>query len=347
LLAELSGVLDFRAGDRVRLIELLAGDEDDLIENLGGSRKAELRAAVAGLRGDDPTAGAPAVCRHDPAFPSSLRAPGSPRMLHLMGSSGSLCARASPAVTLCGSQRPSDYGIEMARGLARAAAASCVRIVTVLLDGIARAARMAAAEGGGARVIVSGGGFAPAGQHRARRLPALLAEGGCAVAELPPGCSGRRWGRIAAERTAVELSDLVIVVEAEESPADLFVAELARSRGRPLAAVPGKSTSHLARGPLALLRDGATLVRDGDDVLELLDRQGTPGDRSARASSGSRLPRRLRLVLEEVGAGRDTPHQLLAGGDPAGALVALTELELMGRIRRGRGGRYTVCTRPA
>jgi DNA processing protein len=337
LLAELSGVLDCRAGDRVRLVELLAGDEEDLIETLGGSRKGDLRAALARPERDDPSARARAVCSHDPAFPASLRAPGSARMLYVMGSSGSLSPRVSPAVTLFGSQRP-----EMARDLARTAAASGVRIVTMLLDGIARAARMAAAEGHGARVVVSGDGFAPGSGLGVRPLPAPLAGGGCAVAELPPGCSGRRWGRIAAERTAVELSDLVIVVEAEESPAELFVSALAHARGRPLAAVPGRSTSHLARGPLALLRDGAPLVRDGDDLLELLGRQGKSGDGSAHAFPGAPLPRRLRLVLEEVAAGRDTPQQLLTRGDSAGVLVSLTELELMGRIRRGRGGRYTV-----
>jgi hypothetical protein len=44
-----------------------------------------------------------------------------------------------------------------------------------------------------------------------------------------------------------------------------------------------------------------------------------------------------------VAGGQDTPEQLLGGGDCGTVLAALSRLELMGRLRRGRGGRYVVC----
>jgi hypothetical protein len=59
------------------------------------------------------------------------------------------------------------------------------------------------------------------------------------------------------------------------------------------------------------------------------------------AGEPTRLEPRLQTMLEQVGAGRDTPGRLTAtGGDPSETLLALTELELMGLLGRGDGGRY-------
>ncbi len=58
-----------------------------------------------------------------------------------------------------------------------------------------------------------------------------------------------------------------------------------------------------------------------------------------RSGSGARSTRGLRLTLERVGAGCDTPSKLAqAGVDPAAVLLALTELEVMGLLVRGDGG---------
>jgi predicted Rossmann fold nucleotide-binding protein DprA/Smf involved in DNA uptake len=89
-----------------------------------------------------------------------------------------------------------------------------------------------------------------------------------------------------------------------------------------------------------LLIAGAHLVREPADVLELLYGVRAPvaeGSRGARPE----LEPRLRSVLESVGAGRDTPDKLTASRkDATEVLLALTELELMGLLGRGDGGRY-------
>ena len=123
----------------------------------------------------------------------------------------------------------------------------------------------------------------------------------CVAGELPPESSGRRWGRLAAERTVVSLSDLVLVVEAERAD-ELFAVELARATEGRIAAVPGRATAPPARGPLELLRAGASLVRAADDVLELFGRPVAPSTTSAI----EHLPRRLSQVLDRVGSDSDT-----------------------------------------
>src|SRR6202035_1042760 len=97
---------------------------------------------------------------------------------------------------------------------------------------------------------------------------------GCAVAELPWQCSGRRWGQAAGERILVQLAQLVVVIEAGQGPGDLAIARLAQSLGRTLATLPGRVTSPLSRGTNGLLMEGASLVRGPQDVLELLYRSG-------------------------------------------------------------------------
>src|SRR5205807_5681714 len=102
----------------------------------------------------------------------------------------------------------------------------------------------------------------------------------------------------------------------------------------------GRVTSRTSRGTNALLLDGARLVRDAGDVLELL-RGGSPVARPREAEKRLQLEPRLAEVLERVGEGRDTPDRLIAGASDLGeVLLALSELELRGLLTRGDGGRY-------
>lgn len=180
---------------------------------------------------------------------------------------------------------------------------------------------------------------------RRRGMLARIRREGCAISELAPDCGGRRWGALASERIPAELAQLSIVVEAEENAGDLFAPRIARSLGSTVAAVPGRVSSRLSRGTHALLMDGASLVRDSQDALELLyaGEVVTPQTSTGPAAGQSdvALEPRLLAVLEAVGGGADTPSKLTRrGGDYGETLLALSELELMGLLARGDGGRY-------
>jgi DNA processing protein len=256
---------------------------------------------------------------------------------------------AQPIVAIVGSRRATDYGMEMARGLARGLAASGVTVVGSLADGIPAAALEGALEADGGTLTVLDGGLDVACPARRRALYRRLRRAGCAVAELPCGCGPRSWCQTARERTVVGLAQLTIVVEADEGPSELLGARVAKALGRTVAAVPGRVTSPVSRGTHALLMKGAPLVRGPGDVLELLYRgdpaRGMADETSRRRNPGppraAELEPRLRETLEQVGAGRDTPAKLTAGRADAGdTLLALGELESMGLLTRGDGGRY-------
>jgi DNA processing protein len=355
LLALLSARLGYRARDRARLLALLALGDQDLIQAIGGKRRRELRERYERFTPEQvrSSTGVETICRHRHDYPSGLAQARerAPWMLHVAGGAAGrleeLCA--APTVAIVGSRRATDYGMEMARSLARGLSASGVTVAGSLSDGIAAAAQEGALEAGGKTLAVLDGGLDVACPARRRALHKRLLATGCVVAELPCGCGPRNWCYPARERTVVGLAQLTVVVEADEDPAELQGARIARALGRTVAAVPGRVTSPVSRGSHALLMDGAPLVRGPGDVLELLyegdpprDPRGTKPSTGAGAGSGTAaIEPRLQATLERVGAGQDTPAKLSAASADAGeALLALGELELMGLLTRGDGGRY-------
>ncbi len=369
LLSELCGPLECCARDRGRLIELLALADGELLQALAGRRRAELAGVYERFRADElaRAAGVESICRHRRAYPRTLDGPAAPHMLEVAGGGAARLARLTraPVVAVLGSRAASDYGIAIARSLARGLAASGVTVAASLTDGIAVAAHAGALDAGAGSVAVMGGGLGVACPARRRSLYERVTRGGCAISELPSACAGRRWGQLASERILVELARVTVVVEADDTREDLAAAQLARALGRCVAAVPGRVSSPRSRGSHALLMSGARLVRGPHDVLELLyaldgppAREGSRSERDCAAPAGGYsisppgapdeaggalggLQPRLRATLERVGDGCDTPEKLTrAGADAYEVLLALSELELLGLLVRGDGGRY-------
>ncbi len=351
LLSALSGPLEFCARDRGRLLDLLALPDPELLEAVAGRRTAELRVRYERFDPVEPVGNphAQAICKHDRDYPSALSSPAAPHMLEVLGSADRFAALTSaPVVAILGTRTASDYGMAMARSLARGLAASGVSVAASLTDGIGHAAHAGCLDTRGASIAVMGGGLGVACPAGRLSLYERLPRDGCAVSELPWDCGGRRWGQLASERTVVGLAELTVVVEADETTADLAGARIAQGLGRRVAAVPGRVTSPLSRGTHGLLIDGASLVRTAHDVLDLLHTDSaqllptdTTAGRPAEARAPTGLDVRLRTTLERVGMGCDTPDKLArVGGNWEEALLSLSELELMGLLVRGDGGRY-------
>lgn len=349
LLGELSAVLDRNCRADDRLFELLALEDEELIAALGGRRREELLRRRARLREWNlaPAGEDTAVCRHSERYPQALRGRrDAPRMLHVSGGLDRLCVLADgPTVALLGTSRASAYGIEIARRLGRELTASGVTLVGECRAGVAFAAAEGALEAGGATLLLAGDGLGGPLARSRRGTYEQLAAAGCMLSELPDAVRGRGWATVAGVRIAAELGDTAVVVEAETGPVELRGARIARALGRPLAAVPGPLGSRASEGCHALLREGARLVRDASDVLDLLYGIDKPGSASPLPSAAlPRLGPALRELLLRVGEGEGTLGALTAGGrGRAEVLRDLGELELMGLLARAEGGRYVVC----
>jgi DNA processing protein len=319
------------------------------------------------------------VCRCSGEYPPALlalRTP--PAALYLTGSPRRLASFvAEPAVAIAGARRASAYGIETARSLASGLAGVGVPVVSGLalgIDGAAHAGALQAAAGtahAGTLQAAAGGaaaGRTPAAQRDTmtpdrddgrcvtiavlaggadrpypasnRRLYAQIRSVGLVVSELPPGVRPRRWMFPARNRIIAALSTITVVIQARSRSGALVTARHAAQLGRRVGAVPGQVSSPLSSGPHALIRGGAELITDAQDLLDLLY---GPGQRLVADARRAQLEPTDAALLDALDEGHQGRAAFVrAGLGPIEGLEAVATLELAGLIRRSAGGGLTV-----
>jgi DNA processing protein len=333
--------------ERRPVANVLSLPDDELIEAVCGPKRGVVDSALRGFDARSSLDEAAAhelgtVCPHEPAFPPRLRDGvdtvgalwfrGDPRRLDLLA--------AERPVALVGARRASPYGLEVAAGLGRDLALAGVPVVSGMALGIDSSAHEGALAAGSTVAVLAGG--ADVVYPRSRRgLYGRIAEAGLIVSEVPPGTRPHRWSFPARNRIMAGLAAMTVVVEGTTRSGSLITAGFAADLGRDLGAVPGHVTSPLAAGPNELIASGASVVRSAQDVLDCLY---GPGTLPAAKASRPNLPERLGALLEAIERGVDSVDALAA--DPAMAsevLAGLSELELLGLVRRTGSGRFVRC----
>lgn len=347
LIAALGGVIDVQWRTRGARAAVLGLGDEVLLDLAPGAAARQRFAAFdpRAARHQIEAAGLSAICRCTATYPERLRdLPDPPAVLHVAGDVGAL--RDPDAVAVVGARRASSYGLEVAGGLGRAVSSAGVPVVSGMALGVDSAAHAGALDGGCRTVAVLAGGADVPYPASKRRLYAAILARGCAVSELPPGFTAFRWCFPARNRVIAALSRVVVVVEAAERSGSLITADFAADLGRVVAAVPGQVTSRLAGGGHALIKDGAALVADGGDVLDLLFEEGGLAERPRPpvADPVETLEPSLRFLLQAVERGGGSLATLAGTAEEAqAAMRGLTELELLGLVRREFGGRYVRC----
>ncbi len=331
-----------------RAPELLALRDEALTRAVGGRDAARL---LAESEANDPerlrrtldAAACWATCRHQPEYPSTLHDLGDEAPAALIGRGDAVVLRQledTPGVTVVGSRRAGAYGKSVARDLARMLAASGLPVISGLALGIDAAAHRGALDAGGPTVAVLGSGPDRAYPPSNGRLYAEILEvGGAAVSELPPGAAAFRWTFPARNRIMAALAAMTVVVEAAERSGSLITAGFAQDLQRPVGAVPGPVNSWLSAGTNALIFDGAQVVRNAQDVLDLLLGAGAGAPRGA----GPALDSELAVVLAAVEGGRRTADDiaLSSGVDARRVASALARLEMLGYVESDVTGAYS------
>jgi DNA processing protein len=251
-------------------------------------------------------------------------------------------------VTIVGSRHPSTYGIQIAERLGRDLAASGVTVVSGMALGIDAAAHRGALAGGGRTLAVLACGpdvvYPPTHLDLYRRI----LRDGAAVSEHPPGSPVYKHQFPARNRIMAALGSVAVIVEAAQPSGSLITADLAAKLGRTVGAVPGRLGVRVAEGANDLIKDGAHLIRDARDVLDLLHGVGMPApERSLEAAPkprpGPGLEAPLDRVLAAVGCGSATVDAIAVecALAPREAAIALARLELLGYLRADALGAYT------
>ncbi len=345
LLGALAGWIARALDAHRRLPEVLALGDEELVQGVCGPQRGRIDAVMKAFdpgvaRQQAREVGLRTVCPHAGSYPSTLRdSSDAPAAIYFSGPEArleTLCAE--HAVAIVGSRRASPYGLEVAYALGRELSASGVPVVSGLAFGIDSAAHEGALAGGGLTVAVmpSGADFAyPRSKHR---LHGRIRERGLVVSEMPPGARPFKWSFPARNRIMAGLASMTVVVEGNRSSGSLITARFAEDLGREVGAVPGQVTSALADGPNALLSDGACVVRSAGDVLDAVFGPGAREHRAGRPDPP--LAPLLARLLGAVEQGRTMESLAGAGEDVGEVLAGLTELELLGLVRRGPGGSY-------
>jgi DNA processing protein len=215
-------------------------------------------------------------------------------------------------------------------------------VISGLATGIDAAAHEGSLAAGAPTVGVLGGGhdrfFPPRNAELARRI---VLGGGAVVSPYPPEHPALPHQFLARNGIVAALADGVVVVEAAARSGALNTASWAADRGIPVMAFPGDVARPKVAGCLALIRDGATLVRDAADVLAQLGLENRLPARPEPAAEAHADPlaRRILAALADEPAG---PDALLDASDapPALVLARLGELLATGAVVEDADGRF-------
>lgn len=259
---------------------------------------------------------------------------------------GSLEGLRAPCVAIVGTRAPSDDGRRRARRLAEDLGRAGICVVSGLALGIDGAAHEGALAAGAPTVGVLGGGHERFFPPRHRELAArIVAAGGAVVSPFPPDEDPRPWQFLARNGVIAALSDAVVVVEAAARSGALNTAGHAADRAVPVLAFPGDVDRPKAAGCNLLIRDGATLVRDAEDVLAALPAHVYAAAPPSRREDAAARPRpddapETRAVLAALADGPRDPAALadVLGLPPPALFAVLGELEIAGRLTSGSDG---------
>jgi DNA processing protein len=277
------------------------------------------------------------------AYPSPLAAlDAPPPVLYAKGDIGLL---QRPTIAIVGSRQCSAAGMRLAAQFGAQIGRAGFVIASGLARGIDAAAHQASLDTGTIAVLAGGLDSVYPPEHD--NLQRTIGERGCLVSERAFGVVPRGKDFPRRNRIVSGLSLGVIIVEAARRSGSLVTARLAAEQGREVFAVPGHPLDPRAEGTNQLLKSGATLVTDADDILSAL----TPMTRTpapylredaeplALAPPSLTEPDRDR-VLAALGPAPIDVDSLVRGSGLTirHVQVALMELALAGRIERHGSG---------
>ena len=175
---------------------------------------------------------------------------------------------------IVGTRRYSPYGKQVALEIAGDLAEAGLTIVSGLAPGIDTFAHTATIERNKRTIAVLGTGLDEKSiypQSNLKLAQKILETGGCLISEYPPGTSGAKFTFPQRNRIISGLSRGILVVEAKEKSGALITASFAFSQKRKIFAVPGPIYSSNSKGCHYLIKKGAKLVENANDILQELN----------------------------------------------------------------------------
>ncbi len=297
----------------------------------------------------------------DPRYPPMLREIFDPPILLFARGRVELLNRVMIGVV--GTRRPSTYGMAVADRLSGDLSAAGLVIASGMARGIDTSAHRASLRAGGDTVAVFGCGVDILYPSENRKLSNDIAEKGLLLSEFPMGAPAFPQNFPVRNRIISGMSVGVLVVEGAQYSGSSITARLALDQGRDVFAVPGNITSKMSWGPNLLIKQGAKLVQDWNDVVVELapdvrlrlmqETQGRLGEEGDSGATGEPVQASLplgpmaeigRRVLAELKVDSPVPIdnllETLENCSSSELIATLFELEMLGMIRQLPGKNF-------
>ncbi len=317
-------------------------------------------------------AGAQLIALNDPRYPEALRKIFDPPPV--LFARGRVELLSSISIGVVGTRHPTPYGVAAAERLSGDLARAGMTITSGMARGIDTAAHKAAlavavSPSEAATIAVLGCGVDIVYPSENRKLAAEIAARGLIISEFPMGSTAFPQNFPIRNRIISGLSCGILVVEGAQYSGSSITARLAIDQGREVFAVPGNITSKMSWGPNLLIKQGAKLIQDWNDVVvdlpqtaqrRLIDEgrqrilnQGlgtnpSASDESSASPAASELtePHQqvARRVLERLKPDQaiqlDQLVDTLEEASPSEIIAALFELEILGLVRQLPGRNF-------
>jgi DNA processing protein len=245
--------------------------------------------------------------------------------------------RATPRIlTIVGSRNCTSYGELALETLLHSLAGEDVIILSGLALGIDSLSHEHSLKLGLRTIAIPGSGLDAKviyPRTHLRLAEDIVSSGGALLSELEPHIQAAQWTFPARNRIMAALADALLVIEAGDKSGTLITARLALELGRDIGAVPGDIFSDTAFGTNMLIKEGAYMVRNPDDLFDLLhmSRKGRIEQTMEFSHEEAKLLELLREPTEK--------DMLLVKSEltPDQFMIALSSLEMKGCIRETFG----------
>jgi len=199
------------------------------------------------------------------------------------------------SVAIVGTRHATVYGRQQAERIAFGLAKAGITVVSGMARGIDTAAHQGALDAGGRTIAVFGCGIGHIYPPENEGLAKAIAAAGALVSEYAPDARPRGGMFPQRNRIISGMTHATLVIEAPERSGSLITARTACEQGREVMALPGNVNSRASQGTNLLIRDGAKLVRNVEDILECLG----PLAHSVSTSDGRDVRRPAEVLLND------------------------------------------------
>lgn len=283
-------------------------------------------------------AGARIITYMDPSYPKLLKEIHHPPVLLYV--KGKDIPLNQTFIAVVGSRNATHYGLRAAENIGMGLAKRRVGVVSGLARGIDSAAHRGCLRGKGFTVAVMGTGIDRVYPKSNKRLLDKVTETGAVITEFPTGSPPEPKNFPIRNRIISGLSRGVVVVEATKQSGSLITASLALDQGREVFAVPGSIDSFKSTGTHFLIKQGAKLIENADDILDEFGfhRESVEERNDLRGAAGALLEmdELERKLYEIIGDYPIHIDQIVRKGDMDAGEVSSTlmEMELKGIVKQ-------------